>query len=100
MTADKSAYILVDTRITDPVAYEDYKAAARPIIEQYGGVYLTRGGKMDIMQTELWDPARIVLIKFPSMAAAHAFLNSPEYAPIKSIRLASSTATLLVLEGL
>ena len=100
MTADKSAYILVDTKITDPVAYEGYKAAAKPIAEHYGGVYLTRGGKMDIMQTELWDPARIVLVKFPSMAAAHAFLNSPEYAPIKSIRLASSTATLLVLEGL
>ena len=77
MTADKPAYILVDTKITDPVAYEDYKAAAKPIAEQYGGVYLTRGGKMDIMQAELWNPARIVLVKFPSMAAAHAFLDSP-----------------------
>ena len=28
MTEDKPAYILVDTKITDPVAYEDYKAAA------------------------------------------------------------------------
>ena len=78
MTANKPAYVLVDTKITDPVAYEDYKAAAKPIAEQYGGVYLTRGGKMDTMQTELWDPARIVLVKFPSMAAAHAFLESPE----------------------
>jgi uncharacterized protein (DUF1330 family) len=55
---------------------------------------------MDIMQAELWNPARIVLVKFPSMAAAHAFLDSPEYAPVKSIRLAHSEATLLVLEGL
>ena len=99
MTTNKPAYILVDTKITDPDAYEDYKAAARPIIEQYGGVYLTRGGKMDNMQTELWDPTRIVLVKFPSMEAAHAFLDSPEYAPVKSIRLANSKATLLVLEG-
>ena len=100
MTANKPAYILVDTKITDPDAYENYKAAAKPIIEQYGGVYLTRGGKMDIMQTELWDPTRIVLMKFPSMPAAHAFLKSPEYAPVKSIRLAHSEATLLVLEGI
>ena len=64
MTADKPAYILVDTKITDSVAYEDYKAAAKPIAEHYGGVYLTRGSKMDIMQTELWDPARIVLLNF------------------------------------
>ena len=52
MTAGKPAYILIDTKITDPDAYEHYKAAARPIIEQHGGVYLTRGGKMDIMQAE------------------------------------------------
>ena len=47
MTADKPAYILVDTKITDPIAYEDYKAAAKPIAEQYGGVYLTRGGQIN-----------------------------------------------------
>ena len=65
ITADKPAYILVDTKITDPIAYEDYKAAAKPIAEQYGGVYLTRGGKMDIMQTELWDPVCIISILPP-----------------------------------
>ena len=54
---------------------------------------------MDIMQAELWNPARIVLVKFPSIAAAYAFLDSPEYAPVKSIRLAHSETTLLVLEG-
>ena len=100
MTADKPAYVLVDTKITDPIAYEDYKAAAKPIAEHFGGVYLTRGGKMDVIQTELWDPTRIVLVKFPSMEAAHAFINSPEYEPIKAIRFANSKATLLVLEGL
>jgi uncharacterized protein (DUF1330 family) len=54
---------------------------------------------MDIMQAELWTPTRIVLVKFPSIVAVHAFLDSPEYAPVKSIRLAHSEATLLVLEG-
>ena len=100
MSAEKPAYILVDTKISDPVAYEDYKAAAKPIAERYGGVYLTRGGKTDVVQNELWDPTRIVLVRFPSMAAAHAFLDSPDYAPVKAIRLAHSAATLMVLEGL
>ena len=100
MTEHKPAYILVVTTITDPVAYENYKAGAKPIAEQYGGVYLTRGGKMDIIQAELWNPALIVLVKFTSMAGAHAFLDSPEYAPVKSIRLVNSEATLLVLEGI
>jgi uncharacterized protein (DUF1330 family) len=100
MSAETPAYILLDTKITDPVAYEDYKAAARPIVESFGGIYLTRGGAMDIVQAELWEPTRIVLIKFPSRTAAHAFLDSPEYAPIKAIRLVNSATTLMILEGI
>jgi uncharacterized protein (DUF1330 family) len=99
MTKTKPAYILVDTKISDPVAYENYKAATRPIAEKFGGDYLTRGGAMDIIQDELWAPTRIVLVRCPSMQAAHDFLNSPEYAPVKEIRLKNSEATLVVIEG-
>ena len=53
-----SAYIIVDTRIKNPEAYEDYKAKARPIAEKFGGVYLARGGDMDVVQDELWSPTR------------------------------------------
>ena len=100
MTKNKPAYILVDTKITDPVAYEAYKAAAKPIAEKFGGAYLSRGGPMDIVQDDLWAPTRLVLVRFPSMQAAHDFLNSPDYAPIKQIRLDHSAATLVVLEGI
>ena len=100
MSESKPAYILVDTKITDPIAYEDYKAATSPIIEAYGGEYLIRGGIIDVIQNELWNPTRLVLVKFPSIEAARKFLNSPEYAPLKEIRLENSQATLLIVEGL
>lgn len=100
MTVKKFAYILVDTKINDPVAYEDYKTAAKPIVEKFGGVYLARGGQIDVVQDDLWAPTRLVLVRFPSMQAAHDFLNSPDYAPIKQIRLDNSAATLLVFEGI
>ena len=100
MTVHKPAYILLDTKINDHTAFENYKAAAKPIAEKFGGKYLTRGGKMDVVQNDLWTPVRIVLIQFPSMTAAYDFLNSPEYAPVKDIRLANSNTTLMVLEGL
>ena len=35
-----SAYIIVDTRIKNPEAYEDYKAKARPIAENSAGYIL------------------------------------------------------------
>ena len=100
MTFLKPAYILLDTKISDPISFEDYMAAATPIVEKCGGKYLTRGGKMDVVQKDLWAPVRIVLIQFPSMTAAHGFLDSPDYAPVKDIRLANANTTLMVLEGL
>ncbi len=100
MARFKPAYILIDTKIKDHIAFEDYKAAAKPIVEKFGGKYLTRGGKMDLVQRDLWVPVRIVLIQFPSMTSAHNFLESPEYAPVKEMRLANANTTLVVLEGL
>ncbi len=41
-----SAYIIVDTQITDPQAYEAYKQLAKPIAEKFGGIYRARGGAM------------------------------------------------------
>ena len=55
---------------------------------------------MNVVQKDLWAPEGIVLIQFPSMRAAHDFLDSPDYATVKDIRLASSNTTLIVLEGL
>ena len=36
--------MVVDTKIKDLDAYEEYKLKAKPIAESYGGKYVTRGG--------------------------------------------------------
>ena len=94
-----SAYLIVDTRIENPEEYEQYKALARPIAEQYGGVYRARGGEMDVLETDLWTPTRIVIIEFPDMDSARAFANSPEYAPVKPLRRNNAKCTLAIVEG-
>lgn len=94
-----SAYIIVDTKIKNPEAYETYKAQARPIAEKYGGVYLARGGDMKIVEDELWSPTRVVLVQFPDKDSAMQFLNCDEYAPVKAIRLANADCTLVVVDG-
>lgn len=94
-----SAYILVDTKIKDADAYEEYKALARPIAEKFGGQYRTRGGAMDVLQDQLWSPTRMVLIEFPDMEAARDFVKCEEYQPVKLIREANADCTLLILDG-
>ena len=95
-----AAYILVDTKIENPEAYEEYKALARPIAESYGGKYLTRGGAMDIIDNDLWSPTRIVLIEFPDIEKARSFMNSEAYAPVRPLRENNAKCTLVLLEGL
>ena len=94
-----SAYIVVDTKIKDPEAYEEYKALAKPIAEKFGGVYRTRGGAMDVLENDLWTPTRIVIVEFPDMESARRFAESEEYRPIKAIRHAHSDCTLMIVDG-
>ena len=95
-----AAYLVVDTQIENPEAYEEYKALARPIAEKYGGVYRARGGNMEVLETDLWTPTRIVIIEFPDMDSARAFANSDEYAPVKPIRQNNAKCTLAIVEGM
>ena len=97
--SEKPAYILVDVDIHNPEIYESYKQQAVPIVKAFGGEYIARGGALDVVQDELWSPTRIVLLKFPSMASAKAFMDSPEYAPVKQMRMDNSTGTLVIVEG-
>ena len=95
-----SAFVVVDTKIKNPQAYEEYKKLAKPIAEKYGGVYRARGGAMEVRENGLWKPTRVVIIEFPNMQSARAFLDSEEYAPVKLLRQNNADCTLLVLDGM
>ncbi len=94
-----SAYIIVDTKITNETEYEEYKKLAKPIAEQYGGIYRVRGGTMDIRETDLWTPTRMVVVEFPDMKSAQAFIESEEYAPVKQMRHKNAECTLFIVDG-
>ena len=94
-----SAYIIVDTKISNDIEYEKYKKLAKPIVEKYGGIYRVRGGRLDIRETDLWTPTRMVVVEFPDMAGAQSFLDSDEYAPVKQMRQKNAQCTLFIVDG-
>ena len=49
-----SAWVVVDTKITNPEAYEKYKALAGPMVQKYGGRYRARGGEIEVAEDNLW----------------------------------------------
>ncbi|MFT4631046.1 MAG: hypothetical protein ACI8PP_000811 [Candidatus Pseudothioglobus sp.] len=94
-----SAFLIVDSKIKNPEAYEEYKRLAKPIAEQYGGVYRARGGAMDVRETDLWAPTRIVIIEFPDFASAQAFVDSKEYEPVGRIRQNNADCSVFIVDG-
>ncbi|MEY4711963.1 MAG: hypothetical protein RIS88_1413 [Pseudomonadota bacterium] len=92
------AYVINDMVVTDPVLFEDYKKLSPPTVAQYGGRFLARGGRIELLEGER-EPKRLVVIEFPDAARARAWLESPEYAPARALRQKASVSNVLVVEG-
>ncbi|HEX3670771.1 MAG TPA: DUF1330 domain-containing protein [Candidatus Cybelea sp.] len=92
------AYVIVNVDTKHPEEYEHYKEMAQKTVAQYGGRYIARGGRMQLLEGS-WQPTRIVILEFPSYDKAHEWWNSTEYAPAKALRQRLSTTDLLVIDG-
>jgi uncharacterized protein (DUF1330 family) len=93
-----AAYIIVNVEVQDPVRYEDYRKSVAPTLAAYGGRFLVRGGKVEVLEGS-WTPKRFVVVEFPSAEKARAWWNSEEYAAPKSLRQATSYTDMILVEG-
>ena len=94
-----SAYVIVDVDIHDPAGYEPYKQPAFETVTAYGGRYIARAGKTEVLEGD-WKPGRLVILEFESIEKARAWLDSPEYKPVRAIRHRTAKTNMVVIEGL
>jgi uncharacterized protein (DUF1330 family) len=92
------AYIIAEVTVTDPTGYEAYRPLAGASIAQYGGKFVVRGGKAELIEGSP-EPARVVVIEFADIDAAKRWYNSPEYQEALKIRLANSIGRVLLVES-
>ncbi|HEY8284662.1 MAG TPA: DUF1330 domain-containing protein [Chloroflexota bacterium] len=94
-----AAYVLVEIEVTNPEMYARYREMAPALVAAFGGKYLTRGGITETVEGT-WQPKRLVILEFPSMARIHEFYDSPEYAEAKLLRQNATNSTMIFCEGL
>ena len=94
-----AAYIIVEVDVHDEAAYAEYRAQVPPTIAQYGGKYIVRGGAAENLEGD-WQPKRIVVTEWESVARAKEWLDSPEYDATKAIRHRAAESRMIVVEGL
>ncbi|MFP6740160.1 MAG: DUF1330 domain-containing protein [Alphaproteobacteria bacterium] len=93
-----SAYFVCTVRVDDPETYKLYTAETPALIAKHGGRFLVRGGAVETLEGPVFSD-RLVVLEFPSMVAAKAFYNSPEYQAVMVHRHASSDSTFMLVEG-
>jgi uncharacterized protein (DUF1330 family) len=93
------AYVIVEIDILDPVGYEEYKKLAGATVEKYGGKYVVRGGRTEVLEGD-WKPKRIVVLQFDSLQHAKDWLNSEEYREPRKMRHRTARTNMILVEGL
>ena len=93
-----TAYIIAEIDVTDPARYEGYKQAAPAAVERYGGRYIARGGETVVLEGS-WKPKRVVLLEFPTLDAARAFHDSPEYRAAREKREGACDMRMIAVGG-
>ena len=91
-------YWVANVDISDLDEYKKYVAANAEPFRKYGGKFLTRGGKSEIVEGKL-RRSRVVVLEFASFELALACYRSHEYAAARKLREPASVADIIVLEG-
>lgn len=93
------AYVIVEIDIHDPAGYEEYKKFAGATVEKYGGKYIVRGGRTEVLEGD-WNPKRIVVLQFDSPQRAKGWLNSEEYHEPRKMRHRTAKTNMILVEGM
>jgi len=94
-----AGYVIVEMKISDPERYREYMAAAPETIAAAGGEYLVRGGRHETLEGG-WQPARLAVLKFPSVEQARAWYEGERYRAARARRAgATEHFNMVVVEG-
>ena len=93
-------YFIINIKIPDPdkrCYYDEYIEKVKPIVEKFGGRYIIRSERITAL-SDSWKPDRIIVIQFTNKEKIYAWLSSPEYKVIASLRENSVESEAVIVE--
>ncbi|MCE2517458.1 MAG: DUF1330 domain-containing protein [Alphaproteobacteria bacterium] len=91
-------YIIGMITVNDAEAYKPYMEGTTPLVVEYGGTYLVRGGEKNVVEGSA-PFERIVVIEFDSIETAQKFYDDPRYVEVRKIRTENSDGFLAQVVG-
>lgn len=93
------AYFIIEIEVKDQAGFNEYAEKATEMVGRYGGSFVVMGGR--VRAVEGAPPAgNIVVIRFDDYDMAERWLDSDEYALIKTIRHKSAETRQILAEAL
>jgi len=93
-----AAYVVAQMQVHDIQTYREYASKVPPTVVAYRGRFLVASDTADLKEGDQPYP-RTVIGEFPTMDAARAWYESDEYRELIPLRQASTTGTVLMVEG-
>lgn len=92
------AYIIVQVEVTETAGYDDYKKMVPASLATYGGKFVVRGGACETLEGT-WQPKRVVVLEFPTVARAKQWWASDEYRDARALRQRTAKTEMILVEG-
>ncbi len=94
-----TVYAVAQISVHDRERYDRYAAQFLQVLENFEGRLLAADESPTVVEGE-WAYEKVVLIAFPDQAEFERWARSAEYQAISNDRIASTTATVLLVTGL
>jgi len=94
-----SAYMLVEIdEILDADTYAEYRKRVATTVYKYGGRYVVRGGSILALSGD-WNPARMIILEFPTMERLLEWNASDDYQEVAPLRLRATRGRAIAVQG-
>ena len=95
-----TALLLSQFAVADEADARRYAELAAPTVARYGGRYLARGARPQILEGSWPAHQRVSIVEFPANDSLQDWYGSEEYAAALAVRTPSMTRSLVFLDGL
>lgn len=94
-------YLIGKLIVKDWNWYRDYRSVTEPLVAEYGGRYLVKGGASETLEGGEHPGDAFVVIEFPDRQSLTNWYEDPRYAPMRELRRTSGViAELSMVDGL
>lgn len=90
-------YAFVKLNITDADSFDRYKVQAGEALAKHGGSPLVSSKESVVIEGDMKAPQIAVILSFPDLEAANAWINDPELQPVHEMRRKSGDVSILLL---